>query len=269
MMIELFAMDFFRNAFLACILLSALFGVLSFFVVTRKMAFIGAGVAHTAFGGVAVGIFLGIHPFWTALLFCVLSAIVIAKLSRRGKLSADVGIGIFFAFSMALGMLLIRIKKAYTFDLQGYLFGNILAVNATDLLMTAAILVFVIPFIVLFIHRILFMTFDEEVAVASGIRTEHIDTALFVMLAAIIVISMKIVGIILVSALVVLPASFGLVLTKNFRVVIALGTVYTLGVMCGGLVLSYYLDTPPGATMVVLGTGVYLAFLFYHNIKER
>jgi len=101
------------------------------------------------------------------------------------------------------------------------------------------------------------LTFDEEVAMVSGIRTEYLDIALFAFLAAIIVISMKIVGIILVSALVVLPASFGLLLTNDFRAVFAWGIAFTLLSMCGGLVLSYYLDTPPGATMVVLGTGLY------------
>ncbi len=267
-MSELFAMDFFTHAFFASLMLSLLFGTLSFFVVTRKLAFLGAGVAHTAFGGVAIGVFFGINPFWTALLFCIFSAIAIAKLSRRGKISPDAGIGIFFAFSMALGALLIRLKKAYSFDLQGYLFGNILAVTAEDLYISASVLLLFFPFITLFIHRILFMTFDEEVALVSGVRTELIDSILFIFLAAIIVISIKIVGIILVSAMVVLPASFGLLLTKNFRGVIAWGIFFAFGAMCGGLLLSYYLDTPPGATMVVLGTAVY-GILAVVNITHK
>ena len=261
MMIDLFSMDFFRSAFIMSLLLSLLFGVLSFFVVTRKMSFLGAGIAHTAFGGVALGVFLGIDPFLTALAFCVATALLIGRLSRKGGISLDAGIGIFFAFSMAFGALLIRLKKAYTFDLQGYLFGNILGVTSGDLIITLAALLVFVPFTALFIHRILFMTFDEEVASVSGVRTGFIDTALLVFLAAIIVISIKIVGIILVSALVVLPASFGMVITKSFRRVILWGVIYTLVIMCGGLVLSYYIDTPPGATMVTLGTAVYLAAL--------
>lgn len=267
-MAELFSMDFFRNAFFASILLSILFGTLSFFVIARKMAFMGAGVAHIAFGGVAVGIFFGINPFWTALVFCMLSAVAIAKITRRGKLTPDVGIGIFFAFSMALGALLIKLKKAYTFDLQGYLFGNILAVTSYDLFLTSFVLFLFLPFIALFIHRILFMTFDEEVAIASGVRTEYLDIALFAFLAAIIVISMKIVGIILVSALVVLPASFGLVLTKNFRGVIAWGIIFSICTMGGGLVLSFFVDTPPGATMVVLATMVWGIFAIFDFLKK-
>ncbi|MCX7680240.1 MAG: metal ABC transporter permease [Spirochaetes bacterium] len=256
-MAELFTMDFFRNAFLASILLGVLFGVLSFIVVARKMSFLGAGIAHTAFGGVALGIFLNTNPFLSALVFCALSAIVIAKLTRLGKMSHDVGIGIFFAFSMALGVILIKLKKAYTFDVQGYLFGNILAVTSLDLFLALGVLALFLPFVVFFIHRILFVTIDEEVATVSGVHTQFIDTALSAFLAAIIVISMKIVGIILVSALVVLPASFGILLTKNFRVVIASGIFFSVCTMCGGLMLSYYFDTPAGATMVVLGTAAY------------
>jgi len=269
MMADLLSMDFFRSAFLMSLMLGLLFGVLSFFVVTRKMSFLGAGVAHTAFGGVALGVFLGIDPFLTALAFCVATALLIGRLARRGGISLDAGIGIFFAFSMALGALLIRLKKAYTFDLQGYLFGNILGVTTADLVITLAALLVFIPFIALFIHRILFMTFDEEVASVSGVRTGFIDTALLVFLAAIIVISIKIVGIILVSALVVLPASFGLAVTKHFRRVILWGVIYTLAVMCGGLLISYYIDTPPGATMVTLGTAVYLAALGIGKLKGR
>jgi zinc transport system permease protein len=268
-MTDLFTLDFFRNAFIMSLLLSLLFGVLSFFVVMRKMSFLGAGIAHTAFGGVALGIFLGIEPFLTALVFCVATALLIGKLTRKGGISLDAGIGIFFAFSMALGALLIRLKKAYTFDLQGYLFGNILGVSQWDLAVALGALLVFIPFIALFIHRILFMTFDEEVAAVSGVRTEYLDTAMLVFLAAIIVISIKIVGIILVSALVVLPASFGMVVTKNFRRVILWGVIYTLGIMCGGLVLSYYIDTPPGATMVTLGTVIYLAALGTGRLLSR
>jgi len=266
-MLELFSMEFFRNAFVMSLLLSLLFGVLSFFVVLRKMTFLGAGIAHTAFGGVALGVFLGTDPFITALAFCVATAILIGKITRHGNVSYDAGIGIFFAFSMALGALLISLRRAYTFDLQGYLFGNIQGVTVTDILVTAAALLIFLPFIALFIHRILFMTFDEEVSAVSGVRTGALDTALLVFLASIIVISIKIVGIILVSALVVLPASFGLLLTSDFRKVMLWGVLYTTAVMCGGLFISYY--TPPGATMVTLGTVVYLAVLGAVKLKGK
>lgn len=266
--IELFSMSFFRNAFVMSFLLSILFGILSFFVVMRKMSFLGAGIAHSAFGGVALGIFLGIDPFVSALVFCILVAILIGKLVRHGNISFDTGIGIFFAFSMALGALLISLRKDYTFDLMGYLFGNILGVTFVDTILAIIVLLLFAVFISIFIHRVLFMAFDEEVATVSGVKTEFLDTLLLIFLAGIIVISIKIVGIILVSALVVLPASFGLLITRDFRKLILWGISYTLFIMIGGLFLSYYLDTPAGATIVAAGTLVYLLGVVAHRVSD-
>lgn len=260
-MLELFSLTFFRNALLMCVFLSVLFGILSFFTVMRKMSFLGAGIAHTAFGGVALGILLGINPFFTSLAFCVLTAILIGKLARYGSITYDTSIGIFFAFSMALGALFIAIKQAYTFDLSGYLFGNILGVTLFDTISVLVVLFLFIPFILIFLHRILFMTFDSEVAVVSGVKTSLLDTVLLIFLASIIVTSIKIVGIILVSALVVLPVSFGMLLSKNFRVVMLAGILYAMVIMVGGLFLSYALSVPPGATMVIGGTIIYFAGL--------
>jgi zinc transport system permease protein len=260
-MIELFQLQFFRNAFIMSLVLGVLFGVLSFFVVMRKMSFLGAGIAHTAFGGVALGVLLGIDPFLTSFAFCVAAAILIGKLVRYGRLSYDAGIGIFFSLSMALGAIFLALKKGYTFDLMSYLFGNILGVAPLDTLIALVTLVIFIIFIIIFMHRILFMTLDEEVAAVSGVRTGALDTALLVFLAAIIVTSIKIVGIILVSALVVLPASFGLIISRNYRKVILAAILFTITVMTGGLFLSYYLDLPAGATMVTAGSALYFISL--------
>jgi zinc transport system permease protein len=260
-MIELFQLHFFRNAFIMSLLLGVLFGVLSFFVVMRKMSFLGAGIAHTAFGGVALGVLIGVDPFLTSLAFCVAAAVLIGKLVRYGRISYDAGIGIFFSLSMALGAIFLALKKGYSFDLMSYLFGNILGVTPRDTLITIATLVIFLPFILAFMHRILFMTLDEEVAAVSGVRTGALDTALLVFLAMIIVTSIKIVGIILVSALVVLPASFGLLVSRNYRNVILAAILFTVSVMIGGLFLSYYLDLPAGATMVTAGSAIYFISL--------
>ena len=268
-MTELFSLQFFRNALLMSLILSVLFGALSFFVVMRRMSFLGAGVAHTAFGGVAIGVFFGVNPFLSALAFCAASALLIGRLTRFGRISYDTGIGIFFSFSMALGALLIAMRREFTFDLMGYLFGNILGVTAADILTGAICLALFIPFIALFLHRILFLAFDEEVAAVSGVRTEILDSALLVFLAAIIVVSIKIVGIILVSALVVLPASFGLLISTDFRKVLAWGCAYSVAIMTGGLFLSYVLDTPAGATIVTAGTLLYFTGLALVKIRSH
>lgn len=262
-MSHLFALEFFRNALFISLLLSGLFGLLSFFIVMRKMAFLGAGISHSAFGGVALGILIGINPFYTSLVFCVGVAVLIGRLVRQGRVSYDTGIGIFFSFTMALGALFIALKKAYTFDLAGYLFGNILGVTTLDLILTVIVAILFIPFVLLFLPKLLFMTFDERTAEVSGVPVQRLDTLLLISLAVIIVVSIKIVGIVLVSALVVLPASFGLLFSRDYRRVLLISVIFTVGMMSGGMGLSYLLNSPTGATMVVLGTLCYFGtFLF-------
>ncbi len=267
-MIELFGAQFFQNAFIMSLLLSVLFGFFSFFVIMRKMAFLGAGIAHTAFGGVALGILIGIDPFYSSLIFCIVAALLIGKLTRVGHVSYDTGIGIFFSFSMALGVFFIALKKAYAFDLSGYLFGNILGVTRFDQFLVLVVFLACVPMIFGYLHKILFLTFDERVAVVSGVPTRMLDTLLLVTLAMIIVISIKVVGIILVSALIVLPASFGMLLSKDYRKVIVSAVVFALVIMIGGLVLSYYLDMPTGAVIVILGTTVYFITLVVSKLRS-
>jgi zinc transport system permease protein len=187
-------------------------------------------------------------------------------LVRYGNVSYDTGIGIFFSFSMALGALFIAIKKDYTFNLNGYLFGNILGITNFDLVLAFLTLLIFFLFIICYFQKILFMTFDEKVAKVSGIKTNSLDTILLLFLAFIIVISIKIVGIILISALVVLPASFGILFFNSYRKVILLGILYSFLIMAGGLFTSYFLDTPAGATMVTLGTLIYfIGFIIKHT----
>ena len=268
-MSDLLMLSFFRNALMVSVLLSLMFGMLSFFAVNRKMAFLGAGIAHTAFGGVALGVFLGIQPLFVTLVFCIAAAVAIGKLVRHGNISMDVSIGIFFSFSMAIGVLLITLKKAYTFDLAGYLFGNILAVSTFDLAVVSVCAVIFILFILIHFSKLIFMTFDEPVAQICGVSVRRLDTLLLVSLAAIIVVSIKVVGIILASALVVLPASFGMLWFKTYRRVIAASMLFALFCMTGGIFLSYYLNAPAGATIVTLGSVMYFTGFFIKQIGSK
>lgn len=262
-MSNLFQFAYFQNAFLIILILSILYPILSFFTVTKRLTFMGAGVAHTAFGGVAIGIFFDINPVLSALVFAIFCALAIGHLVRIGNTSYDTGIGIFFSFSMALGALLISLKKAYTFDLQGYLFGNILAVTRTDLILALTVLVLFLIFLYVLFHRLLFISFDPVVASVSGVSEVLLENLLLMFMAAIIVVSIKMIGIVLVSALIVLPGSLGLLLSKGYKQVIIIGIIYTIIISLSGLFLSNLFDLPPGALIVTLGTFLYFAILFW------
>lgn len=265
---ELFSLKFFQNALLISLILSVLFGSISFFVVLRKMAFLGAGIAHTAFGGVALGVLMSTDPFATSLVFCALASLMIYKMSRVSALSIDTSIGILFSLSMALGAIFISLKKDYTFDLMGYLFGNVLAVTDTDIYIALFVTAIFMPFFLISLRRLLFVSFDPEVAKISGLYADFLDMLLLVFLSVIIVVSIKIVGIILVSALIILPASFALLLSNRYKTVIVYSVLFTLLTTISGLFLSDLLDTPTGATMVSIGTVIYFSAIGFRALLK-
>jgi zinc transport system permease protein len=150
-MLEVFSSPFMQKAFMAGILVSLLTGLISVFIVLRKMSFVGAGISHAAFGGVAIGFFMGINPLLTAIIYSIMVAIGIESTGRKGRISEDVSIGIFYSVSMALGVALVSLSGSYNVDLFGYLFGNILAISEDDILMTVITFVLVSGFMLIFL----------------------------------------------------------------------------------------------------------------------
>src|SRR2546428_1044541 len=162
-MAELLTYGFMQRALIAGVLVGLLCGVLGFFVVLKRLSFIGVGISHSAFGGIAIGILLGVEPLMAAAVFSTVVAWAIGWLSRKGRLHEDTAIGILFSSAMALGVVLISLSSAYQVDLFGYLFGNILAVSPRDLWLLGGIVAVVLGGIGLLFKELLFLTFDEEV----------------------------------------------------------------------------------------------------------
>ncbi|HZK18464.1 MAG TPA: metal ABC transporter permease [Clostridia bacterium] len=262
-MFEMLGYDFMQRAVLSGIMVGILCSLVSFFVVLKRLSFIGVGISHSAFGGVAIGYFLGYPPIYAAGIFSVLVAWCIGFVSRKGNIHEETAIGIFFSTAMALGIGLISFTEGYYVDLFGFLFGNILAVTEGELKMFAVVGTLVVVFIVLFFKELLFISFDEEAAEATGINSSLIYYALLTAISLTIVISVKIVGIVLASALLVIPAAIGYQLSSNYRVMLAVaicsGCISTLG----GLWLSFQYDIASGATIVLLAALLFfLSFLF-------
>ena len=264
-MVEILSSGFMQKALLVGLMVSLVSGLVSVFVVLRKMSFIGAGISHAAFGGVAIGFFAGINPMATAVVYCIAVALGIEFLNRRGKVSADASIGIFFASSMALGIVLIGLSREYTIDLFGYLFGNILAITRQEVFLSLFVAVGVIGVITLFLKEMFMTTYNEEIARVSGVSVRAINTVFLIALSVSIVISIKVVGIILISALLVIPGATAQLFAKNLY--------FMIGVSCGvavistilGLVLSYQFDLAPGGTIVLTATVIFLIALFFRR----
>lgn len=260
-MVEFLSSSFMQKALFTGVIVSLLSGIVSVFVVLRKMSFIGAGISHAAFGGVAVGFFTGINPLITAIGYAIAVALGIEFVSRRGKVSEDASIGIFFASSMALGIVLISLSKEYTVDLFGYLFGSILAITADEVILSSVIAVLVVGVILLFLKELYMTTYNEEIARVSGIPVRAVNTLFLVFLSVSIVVSMKIVGIILVSALLVIPGATAQLFAKNlyFMMILSCGVAVFSTVL--GLFLSYQFDMAPGGSIVLTATAVFMCAL--------
>jgi ABC-type Mn2+/Zn2+ transport system permease subunit len=254
---EILSYTFMQRALLASVLIGTVSAVIGVYVVLRGLAFIGAGIAHASFGGVALGFLLGINPLLTAVVFCLLTAWGIAWTSRRAEVKEDAAIGIFFAATMALGILFIGLMRGYNVDLFGYLFGSVLAVTRQDLWLSLLLGAGVLLIVGLFFKELLFITFDPEMARVSGLPAGALYVLLLSLMALTIVLSIKVVGIILVSALIVIPAAAAYQLTEDFRRMMLLAVVIGNLSAIVGLFLSYGLNTASGATMVLTATLIF------------
>jgi ABC-type Mn2+/Zn2+ transport system permease subunit len=268
-MIDMFQYTFMQRALLAALLIGVLCSIISVYVVLKKMSFIGVGVSHSAFGGVALGFWTGVNPIAVAIPFALATAMAIGLVSRRGRVTEDVAIGIFYAAAMALGILFIGLSTGYNVDLFGYLFGSILAVSTSDLWLIGLLGLGVLLVVLLFFKELFFLSFDEEMARVNGLPVELLYYLLLGMMAITVVVAIKIVGIILVSALLVIPGATAFQITRNFRLMMLLSVL--VGVVCGvvGLVLSYQFDLAPGATIVLTATGLFLICLIFSPRRRR
>lgn len=259
-MTEMLTMPFVQNALVAGLLIAVIFGFVSFFVVMQRLSFLTVGVAHSAFGGVALGIFLGLSPYLTSVVFCMGVAFLIRYKSRAISADYDAITGILFAATMALGMILLSLKQSYTFDVVGYLFGSVLGIHRMDLVLIAAVCIAVGLFLFIWFRDLLFMTFDPEVARSSGIPVEWLETGIIVAVTLLVVVSIKMVGIILVTAFMILPASFSIKRCNTYQCAITVALVFSVCMFLCGFLIAYRFDLPTGAGIVMVGT---LAYLIY------
>lgn len=259
-MTELLAYPFMQRALLAGAMLGLVAGYLGAFVVQRRMSFLGNGLAHAAFGGVALSVLLGIDPLWPTIAFTLLVAVGIQAMQNHGGLTADTSIGVFFSVSMALGVIFLGLREGASTDAFSYLFGDILLLRWTDVAACALLLLLLVPAAFLW-PQWAYATFDAEQARVDGLKLGRDDLLLTLALAVVIVVALKIVGILLVGAFLVIPAAAARVVSPTFAHVTVVGMIIGLTTAVVGLVASWPLDLPSGATIIVLQALVLFALL--------
>lgn len=256
-LIDLLSHGFIQRALIAGSFIAILCATLGTFLVLRRFSLIGDGLAHVTFGGVAVGLFLNVYPMYVAIPIVMMSSLGILKLVEKARLYGDAAIGIVSSLGIACGILLASAAGGFNVDLFSYLFGNILSISNTEVIssiLLSMILIFVIWF---FYHELLSITFDEESAKASGIRTKAINAILVLLTSLTVVLAMRIVGIMLISSLLILPPVTALQIARGFRMTIVIASVVGVVSVILGVFLSLMADLPTGATMVILN------FLFF------
>lgn len=252
---------FMQRALLAAVLVGLVAGAMGFFVVLRRLAFIGVGISHSAIGGVALGVLLGFEPLLAGAVFAGAVALGIAVTSRRAKLPEDAVIGVFFSTSMALAVVLFSLERGYQPDLFGYLFGNVLAISPADLAGLAAASALILGALGLTFREHLFIAFDEEVARAYGHRVDGMNALLLLLLAATVVVGMRLVGALLIQALLVVPAAAAALWVRGYRgqLLVSVGVAVACGL--AGLAAAYALDVAAGGAIVLVTAAVFFVAL--------
>lgn len=263
-LLDVFHYGFVQRALMAGILIASVSSLLGLFLVLRRFSLIGDGLAHTTFGSVAVVLLIGISPLYVtlaALPLVILSSLAIYKLTSSRKINADAAIGIVSSLGIAAGIILASLSGGFNVDLFSYLFGNILTVNHTELLLSFIVFLMVVAVVIFFYDDLFAVTFDQELAASMGIKTKRINILLFLLTAVAAVLAMKVAGIMLVSSLLILPAMTALQLSVSFRKTLMASAGFGVLAVFFGIVLAFLLNLPAGA-MIVLMNICFLLLVF-------
>jgi len=257
-MIEIIGYEFMRNAIIAALLASIACGIVGVYVVVKRIVFISGGIAHAAFGGIGLGYFLNLDPVLGVIPFSIASALCMGIVSRRTKIPEDTAIGILWATGMALGIILVALTPGYAPDLFGYLFGNILTVSGSDIKLMLLLDAVIIGVVALYHHEFEAISFDEEYATAIGLHTERLYLLLLCLIALTVVALIRVVGVILVIALLTIPAAISRRFTARMHGMIALSVALSVILTICGLLLAYLFNLPSGATIVLIAACVFI-----------
>ncbi len=257
-MTQLLALPFVQRALIAGVLLGALLAVLGIFVVLKRMAFLSDGIAHASLAGVAAGLLANLNPLLMALGLSAVLGALIAWLERKAKIASDAVIGLVFTSGMALGVVLLAFKQGYQPELVTFLFGNILAIQWSELYVMAAFGLAILVFLAASYKKISLMLINQDLAHVSGVNVAAYQTALYVMVALATVLGIKLLGIVLVSALLIMPVTTAKLVSKSFRQLAVYSVIFAELMVLAGLYFSVLFNLPTGATMVLAGMAFFI-----------
>jgi len=260
---------FIQRAIIAGSFIAILCSILGVFLVLRRLSMIGDGLAHVTFGAVSIGLLFKVYPFYIALPIVMLAALLILKLIERARVYGDAAIGIVSSMGIAVGIIVASTARGFNVDLFNFLFGNILSISKTDVFSSVVCSVLLMVVIIYYYNELFSITFDEESAKASGIKTGRINAMLVLMTGLTVVLAMRMVGILLVSALIVIPSVTAIQFGLGFRLTLLLSAVSGVLSVIMGVFISFHADMPSGATIVVLNFILFSASYFYKILTSK
>lgn len=261
--------EFFVRGLIAATVAGGICGLLGVYIVLRRMSYIGHGLSHAVFGGAVVAYVMSLNFYIGAGLWGFLSALLINATSRKRTIGADAAIGIITTASFALGIALISRSNTFTRSFDAALFGSILGVTDRDLYVLYAVAAITVAFVFFGYKQLLLNTFDPEVAPFYGVRSGLMDTLFSLVLAAAIIASMRILGVTLIAAAIVIPPIVARLVTDSFAKLLVISTLLGAANGFAGLYISYYADTSSGATIVLLGAATFVVAIVYSSARER
>lgn len=268
-MFSLLTYPFIQRTIISGVLLGTVCAILGLFLVLRKMSLIGDGLSHMSFGAIAIALALGIFPLWLAIPSSVIASIILYTLTRRKTVQGDSIIGILSALGLATGIIIISLNNRIPIDINSYLFGNLLAIGQSQIWMIGSLFFIVLMAITLYYYEFFAIAFDYEQAKVSGVRVIIIDTLFAILTGLTIIFTIQLVGTLLVSALLILPANSSLMLNRPFSQTLLWSIIFANLSVLIGIMCSLSFDTPPGPTIIIIQGMIFCIILFLKNVVRN
>ena len=268
-LLEPYKYEFFRNGLLVAVIAGALCGLLGVFVVLRGMSYIGHGLSHAVFGGAAASAVMKVTYFLGAGIWGIVSGVLIGRISRKRVIGADAAIGVVTTGSFAVGLMLLNRYGQAKRSIEAVLFGSVLGVQTADIVAVSAVAIGVLAIIVLGYRRLLYATFDPEVARISGVRVGAVEVLLMAMLSCTIIVTMRVIGTLLISALLVVPAATTRLMTNSFARMLTIAPIVGAVSSFVGMNLAYHWDTSASGTIIAVGVVTFAVVYAVGGIRSR
>ena len=256
MSFEILTYTFMHRALIAGIAIAILCSVIGLFLVLRRYSLFGDALAHSSFGGIALGLFAGIYPLWTAYGVSIVSALIITKIKDRYNISGDASIAVLLSSGIAAGLVIISFSGGFSLDIFSFLFGSILLVSVDDTVVIVALTGVILMIILLLYRQILYSTFNEQQAKVSGVPVEKINYLIIFMAGLTVVTSIQLVGVLLISALFVIPNVTAIMYGRGFKQTALISITFSIFSVVVGILVSYIFDITPAGTIVLISIGL-------------